>query len=85
MHTVWLYVYLLAKLSIICKMSFIKVKFLAMSVGNKQLIEKIRDFIRRFYLNRLIKGLLLGVILLFYSCLAFMGLSFCFGCPHPEE
>ena len=62
-------------------MSFIKVKFLAMSVGNKQLIEKIRDFIRRFYLNRLIKGLLLGVILLILLMLGVHGLEFLLWLP----
>jgi hypothetical protein len=47
-----------------------------MSIENRQLIEKIQAFIRRFYLNRLLKGLLLGIVLLILLVLGIHGLEF---------
>jgi len=47
-----------------------------MSVANRQLVEKIQAFIRRFYLNRLLKGLLLGIVLLILLMFGVHGLEF---------
>ncbi len=52
-----------------------------MGVASRQLIEKIQEFIRRFYLNRLLKGLLLGIVLLILLVLGIHGLEFLFWLP----
>ena len=52
-----------------------------MSVANRQLVEKIQAFIRRFYLNRLLKGLLLGIVLLILLMFGVHGLEFLLWLP----
>ena len=70
----------------------------AMSVPNK-LIEKIEGFTRKYYLNRLIQGVLVGAVLWIVFYLLINGLEyfswfppkgrcwqrFCFGVPFPHS